>query len=71
MITYRTGSSVEAVEESGSGLVVERGNIQELAEAILEIPASNSGEKSLYDCDENQRYREYTLLYNDILKTTN
>ena len=69
VITYRTGGSVEAVEESGSGLVVERGNIQELAEAILEIPASNSGEKSLYNCDENQRYREYTLLYNDILKT--
>ncbi len=67
VITYRTGGSVEAVEESGSGLVVERGNIQELAEAILEIPA-NSGEKAFYDCDENQRYREYTLLYNDILK---
>ena len=71
VVTYRTGGSVEAVEESGCGAVVERGNIQELSEAIIQIPDNCASRKSLYDCDENQRYREYVLLYNDILKTTN
>ena len=66
VITYQTGGSVEAVEESGAGFVVGRGDVEALKNAILAIPESKN-QKVLYHCDERQRYQEYISLYQRIL----
>ncbi|MCR4883609.1 MAG: glycosyltransferase [Clostridiales bacterium] len=66
VVTYRTGGSVEAVEESRSGDVVERGDIEALAASVRSIPEHNHDEP-LYSCNEKERYREYLLLYQKIL----
>ena len=65
VITYRTGGSVEAVEESGAGAVVDRGNISALEDAVLRIPEADH-RKALYQCDERERYQEYVSLYKQI-----
>ncbi len=66
VITYRTGGSVEAVEESGAGSIVPQGDIDALAEAIMELPDFDRT-KPLFDCDEKQRYQEYLTLYHQIV----
>lgn len=66
VITYRTGGSVEAVEESGNGAVVPRGDIKSLAGAILNVPEYGY-QVPLYRCDERDRYREYLSLYREII----
>ena len=66
VITYRTGGSVEAVEESGAGSIVPQGDIDALAEAIMELPDFDRT-KPLFDCDEKQRYQEYLTFYHQIV----
>ena len=66
VITYRTGGSVEAVEESGAGVIVERGNVEALAEAIMGLPDFGY-RQPLYQCDEKERNQEYLDLYRQIV----
>ena len=66
VITYRTGGSVEAVEESGTGTIVRRGDVDALAEAVKTLPSYDCT-LPLYDCDERQRYQEYVAHYQQLL----
>lgn len=70
VITYRTGGSPESLTSS-CGIVVEKGNIQTLYDAILNLP--NSGitreacRKQALCYDQETRFQEYMDLYNAIL----
>ena len=66
VITYQTGGSVEAVEESGHGAVVSKGDIKALAEEI-ELITEQKQMTPLYQCGELEKYQEYILLYKEIL----
>lgn len=66
VISYQTGGSVEAVEESGAGAIVERGNVDALAEAIIGLPDFGY-HQPLYHCDEKERNQEYLDLYRQIV----
>jgi len=66
VITYQTGGSVEAVEESGAGAIVERGNVDALAEAII-VMQDFGHRQPLYQCDEKERNLEYLNLYRRAL----
>lgn len=68
VITYNTGGSVEAVMESGYGVVVEQGNIKELTNGIVQLPLEKKEKHSLFQCDENLNYKKYVKLYEKILK---
>ena len=71
VITYKTGGSLEAVDEK-TGVVVEQGNINQLKEAI-ELIAKNKGEYS-ENCRERavnlynkqDRFNDYIKLFNSL-----
>ena len=74
VITYNTGGSPEAVTEE-TGTVVEKGNIAYLAKAIKET--CNKGkehyikacrQRAVTHYNKNDRFNEYTELYNTLLK---
>lgn len=66
VITYRTGGSVEAVQESGAGMIVGKGDLEALVRAVLAVPEPGH-QRALYQCDERQRYQDYLSLYQQIL----
>lgn len=69
VITYRTGGSPEAVDEQ-TGVVVEQGNVEALADAIRKIKALSPA-----DCrkraeeyfDKDKCFEEYIELYEKLL----
>ena len=67
VVTYRTGGSVEAVEESGTGAIVERGDIEALEAAVLAVPELYH-QRSLYHKKEKKRYLEYMSMYRQIIE---
>lgn len=73
VITYQTGGTPEAVDKE-TGIIVEKGNIQELIKAIETIKAKGKASYSiacreraekLYSKDD--RYMDYLKLYESIL----
>ncbi|MDF2566889.1 MAG: glycosyl transferase [Oscillospiraceae bacterium] len=69
VITYRTGGSVESIDES-CGIIIEQGNIDCLAETIKNI---QSNDFSSEDClerskkyDKKTRFKEYLSVYEEI-----
>ncbi|SEV94402.1 Glycosyltransferase involved in cell wall bisynthesis [Chryseobacterium wanjuense] len=74
VITFKTGGAPEAIDEN-TGIVVEKGNVQGLLDAIQEIKKNG---KQFYtkECrkraelkfNKNDRFQEYLDLYCDILK---
>lgn len=73
VVTYCTGGSPEAVS-TNTGIVVEKGNISQLHEAIQGILRKGKGEyqllcrkraKELFD--KKARYQDYIELYNSLL----
>lgn len=74
VVTYRTGGSPEAIDEK-TGIVVEQGNVNALAEAIGAI-CSKDRNQLRKDCrlraekefNRNDRFEDYMNLYNSILK---
>jgi glycosyltransferase involved in cell wall biosynthesis len=74
VITYRTGGSPEAIDEK-TGIVVEKGNIRELRNAI-EIVLNKGKEHYSVQCreravshfDKNERYNEYVELFNQMIQ---
>ncbi len=68
VITYKTGGSVEAVEESGCGVVVEQGDVKGILDAIENKQISDEKKESLFCCDEKVNYEKYYTLYCDILE---
>ena len=73
IVTYRTGGSPESVD-SNTGLVVDKGNLQEMFEAILHITQkgkehySNACIEKSKNYDMNARFNDYVDLYEEILK---
>lgn len=71
VITYRTGGSPEAVDEK-TGVVVEQGNIEALADAIIRM---RNNPLSSADCrkraeeyfDKDKCFEKYVNLYNKLL----
>lgn len=74
VVTYKTGGSVELVERTGAGVVVEQGNIDALVTAIREVVENKKVYKEKVDSvesaviDENTRFREYLSLYERIVR---
>lgn len=71
VITYRTGGSPEAVDEK-TGIVVEQGDVEGLAEAIRRIKAqplsSDDCRKRAEACfDKNKCFEKYIDLYEELL----
>ena len=73
IVTYRTGGSPESVDEN-TGIVVEKGNYQELKNAIMEV-AEKGKEHYIKACieksknyDMKARFNDYIDLYEEILK---
>ncbi len=66
VITYDTGGSVEAVLESGVGAIVKKGDIEGLANAIMQIHKNPSMEP-LFECNEKDNYKKYLVLYRQLL----
>ena len=73
VITYRTGGSVEAIDER-TGYVVDRGDVCGVADIIQNLKV-NSKQTYTSDCrkraviyfNKTERYEEYLALYNSIL----
>ena len=77
VITYNTGGSPEAIDET-NGFVVEKGDINNMAEVILEIFGKGKDHYSsfcrqraeeLYNKDE--RYLDYLKLYQTLMGKIN
>lgn len=74
VITYKTGGSVEAIDEQ-TGFVVEQGDLETTVQ-ILKRLKSEGKEKYKFPCrqravrlyNKNERYEEYIQLYNSLLK---
>ena len=87
VITYKTGGSPEAIKGNGvgvmvdsgiesypTGMVVEQGNVQALADAIKQMKehpiASEVCRKRAKDLfDKDKCFEEYITLYEEILRT--
>lgn len=73
VITYRTGGSPEAIDDK-TGIVVERGDIKMLQEAIETICTSNIDynincrQRAEKYFNKNDRFREYIDLFNQLLR---
>ena len=70
VITFNTGGSPESINSS-CGIVVEKGNVQQLKEAILSL--ENNTEITSHSCfhqalnfDKNIKFPEYMKLYEDL-----
>lgn len=72
VITYRTGGSPEAVDEK-TGIVVERGNVQNMAEAIRHMYEHPLLAEDCYNrahtlFEKDKCFAKYIDLYNELLK---
>lgn len=68
VITYKTGGSVEAVQESGYGEIVEQGDIDGLVDAVKRQYMPLEEKKALYACDADLNYLQYYKLYQKVLE---
>lgn len=71
VITYRTGGSPEAIDER-TGIVVEQGNIEALADAIRKMKASplssdDCRERAEQYFDKDKCFEKYINLYADLI----
>lgn len=73
VVTYRTGGSPEAVD-GNTGVVVEQGNVDALAHAVMEICAKGKEayavacRKRAVECfDKEKRYEDYIRLYEELM----
>lgn len=66
VITYRTGGSIEAVQYSGHGFIVEKGNVAMLVGKIVELEAENP-KKPLYKCSDIKNNEAYIKIYANML----
>lgn len=67
VVTYRTGGSVEIVEETGYGSVVEQGDVREAARAITELRNLPRKKEGFRNVEQKFCYEEYLKLYKKLL----
>jgi len=72
VVTYRTGGSVEVIE-TGTGFVVEQGDVQGLLDRVRELAAENRQAVAdrcrafaLQHFSKQERYKDYIRLYESI-----
>lgn len=68
VITYKTGGSIEAIEQSGYGYIVNKGDIGGLLRSILEIPSKDKATLGSLMLDQKIIFNKYVKLYHDIVK---
>ncbi len=68
VITYRTGGSVEIVESTGYGKVVEQGDLNGVIAAIKETENLRAGTDIKKELEQKERFLEYLALYREILE---
>lgn len=75
VITYRTGGSVEAVDDR-TGFIVEQGDTARIAAIVADMKATGKQpytefcrSRALACFDKRDRYMEYLRLYDDLLAT--
>ena len=68
VITYKTGGSVEIVEETGYGLVVPCGDVKAAAEAVHKIEKLCRKEEGFSKVEQKECYEEYVKLYQELLQ---
>lgn len=68
VVTYATGGSVEIVEQTGYGRVVDRGKVEDVAKAICELSDMPKKREGFRDVNQKKCYQEYLKLYEEILK---
>lgn len=71
VITYKTGGSPEAIDEK-TGIVVEQGDVNGLAEAIMKLKASplsaeNCRKRAEEHFDKNKCFEKYIELYTHLI----
>lgn len=74
VVTYNTGGSIEAVLKSGFGAIVEKGNIKQLKNEILNsqnIFAKYDKVKITQICQQEISFLKYCKLYNKVLEESN
>lgn len=76
VITYRTGGSPEAVD-ANTGIVIEKGNIQSLADGIMELlqhperfRRENCRNRAVNHFNKDIQFTKYIDLYEEILNQT-
>lgn len=77
VITYRTGGSPETIEEGQTGVTVERGNKDVLVKTILDVlnnwNLESTGklcrERAVKLYDKHKNFKEYIVLYKEMLKS--
>lgn len=76
VVTFQTGGSPESIDED-TGIVVKKGDVQGLKDAILRIEAKdihklriNCRKKALYDFNKNDCFQKYLELY-EVIGTRN
>lgn len=67
VVTYNTGGSVEAIEQTGYGSIVAQGNLNELALEIIKLSTMKKERINLDFCNERIKFYEYVQLYKKIL----
>ena len=75
VVTYRTGGSPETIKNGRTGLVVERGDKDALAQAILdiyhrwdlEVVKEYARERVVRFYDKRKKYKEYMALYGKMI----
>lgn len=69
VITYRTGGSVEIIEETGYGEIVEQGDINGIINALNKV--SSLKNVNIQKCNEYIKFLEYINLYDYIIGEKN
>jgi glycosyltransferase involved in cell wall biosynthesis len=77
VITYRTGGSPEAVDET-TGMVIEKGDVEGLASAILKVvnnpelyPPSACRKRAVERFNKETQFAKYINLYTDLVNRKN
>ena len=73
VITYQTGGSPEAIDDE-TGIIVEKGNVNQLVEAILEIQkkgklhySEKCRQRAELKFNKDERFMDYIKLYDEII----
>ena len=75
VVTYNTGGSPEAIDKE-TGIVVEKGNVDELRDAIERVTSAKTEYYDKEKCrkraekhfDKNERYQDYLQLFKTLVK---
>lgn len=68
VITYRTGGSVEIVENTGYGKIVEQGNLSGVIKVLSEVESIKIDMSVKKGLEQKERFLEYIVLYEEVMR---